>query len=127
MFMCFRGGGVGHKSFQGAIKKFCDDRWPDGKNDNKQQAGGMPVDSTASESEDKPKNIPTQPSSCEADIKLPDNVDKDEGIPQSGDELDGSLGTGSESDSKIDEGEQPVTIQPKDELQDEDELEYEDF
>jgi hypothetical protein len=28
MFMRFRGGGVGHKSIQKAIKKFIDDRWP---------------------------------------------------------------------------------------------------
>ena len=27
--MRYRGGGVGHKSFQKAIRKFCDDRWPD--------------------------------------------------------------------------------------------------
>lgn len=34
----------------------------------------MLVDSNESESEDKLKNIPTQPGSCEADVELPDNV-----------------------------------------------------
>ena len=29
MFMRFRGGGVGHKSIQKKIHKFCNDRWPD--------------------------------------------------------------------------------------------------
>jgi hypothetical protein len=29
MFMWYRGGGVGHKSIQKAIQKFCDDRWPE--------------------------------------------------------------------------------------------------
>lgn len=29
MFMRYRGGGVGHKSIQKAIQKFCDDRWPE--------------------------------------------------------------------------------------------------
>ncbi|KIL54987.1 hypothetical protein M378DRAFT_134292 [Amanita muscaria Koide BX008] len=29
MFMRYRGGGVGHKSIQKAIQRFCDDRWPE--------------------------------------------------------------------------------------------------
>ena len=37
--MRFRGGGIGHKSFQKEIRKFFDDRWPNELKDIKNQAG----------------------------------------------------------------------------------------
>ncbi|KAK2467956.1 hypothetical protein APHAL10511_000251 [Amanita phalloides] len=37
MFMRFRGGGVGHKSFQTAIHKFCDDRWSEELEDSRRE------------------------------------------------------------------------------------------
>jgi len=149
MFMRFRGGGVGHKSFQGRIKRFCDDRWPDEKEVTSQQVelepselAGMPVDITESESEDVPKNEPIQPGNCDVDIELPDlNVDEGsengasepesdlEGELQSDDESDGNQE--SESEAEVDEGEQVTWgIQPESEIHDElddDELEYADF
>jgi hypothetical protein len=139
MFMRFRGGGVGHKSFQKSIKRFCDDRWPEEKKDTsaKQQA-----DITEPElEEDVPEITPTQPSKCEVDIELADSADEDsenaseqelevdlDGL-QSDDELDGSQG--SECEAVVDEGE-PEQATVENEIQDElelddDELEYADF
>ncbi|KAM6489628.1 hypothetical protein JOM56_014950 [Amanita muscaria] len=51
MFMRFRGSGVGHKSIQKKIQKFCDDRWPKENdkplqvqlaNDNKEETAAQP-------------------------------------------------------------------------------------
>jgi hypothetical protein len=39
MFMRFRGGGIGHKSFQKEIRKFFDDRWPNELREIKNRAG----------------------------------------------------------------------------------------
>lgn len=139
MFMRFRGGGVGHKSFQKSIKRFCDDRWPEEKKDT---AARQQAEITEPELEDVPEII-LQPSKCEVDIELADSVDEDsenaseqelevdlDGL-QSDDELDGSQG--SECEAVVDEGE-PEQATVESEIQDEleldddsDELEYADF
>ena len=131
MFMRFRGGGVGHKSFQKSIKRFCDDRWPEEKQDMRAR---QQADTTESELEDVPEITPTQSSKCEVDIELPDNVDGDSAsetasepevdldVLRSDDESDGSQG----SESEVDEGE-PEQATIENEIQDDDELEYADF
>jgi hypothetical protein len=140
MFMCCQGGGVGHKSFQKSITKFCNDHWPDEKKDAgvRQQA-----DITESESEDVPEIMPTQSSKCEVNIELPDNVDGElentsepeadlDGVLRSDDELEGTQG--SESEAEVDDSEgEPEQAIIEGEIQHEfdddsdDELEYADF
>lgn len=44
MFMRFRGGGVGHKSIQKKIHKFCNDRWPEERNDTPSHSPVQPTD-----------------------------------------------------------------------------------
>jgi hypothetical protein len=44
MFMRFRGGGVGHKSIQKKIHKFCNDRWPEERNDTPPHSPVQPTD-----------------------------------------------------------------------------------
>jgi hypothetical protein len=89
MFMHFQGGGVGHKSFQKSITRFCDDQWLDEKKD----AGfRQQVDITESELEDVPEIIPTQSSKCEVDIKLPNNINRElENTSELEADLDGVL------------------------------------
>lgn len=109
MFMRFRGGGVGHKSIQKKIQKFCDDRWPEELNDTEHPI--KTTDDSAAAEQLSPDDgggevVVRERSSLGPidfdgdDIEIPDvesELDSEDGFEDEGNEL-GNEGDEAESD-----------------------------
>ena len=106
MFMRFRGGGVGHKSIQKNIHKFCNDRWPEEHNDMPPHSPVQPTDENE-ETAAQPEGLSLIDPNAE-DIELPE--EEAESNSEDGDDNSDEEG----SEDKADEA-------------DSDDLEYADY
>lgn len=97
MFMRYRGGGVGHKTIQKQIQKFCDDRWPEELKDIRElfTTGGSPEQPADDDGEEDA----TAPDG--SSLGLIDPNREDDELPE------GESESESESDVSEDEGGEP--------------------
>ena len=104
MFMRYRGGGVGHKSIQKKIQKFCDDRWPDELRNTielsttTQDPAAQPMDNNAEEATAVPILEPIDPGPGIEDVELPEEAESESDEDDSSEEE----GDGSESEGGSD-------------------------
>lgn len=98
MFMRFRGGGVGHKSIKKKITKFCDDRWPEERNDKPLRSSTQPAD------EDEEETVAAQPKASSLinlnaeDVELCDGENIE--LPEEEAESDSEDGGDNDSDNE---------------------------
>ena len=104
MFMRYRGGGVGHKSIQKKIQKFCDDRWPDELRNTielsttTQDPAAQPMDNNTEEATAVPILEPIDPGPGIEDVELPEEAESESDEDDSSEEE----GDGSESEGGSD-------------------------
>jgi hypothetical protein len=117
MFMRFRGGGVGHKSIQKKIQKFCDDRWPEERNDKPLRSSTQPADGNEEETAARPEGSSLINPNAE-DVELCDGEDVE--LPE--EEAESDSEDGGDNDSDNEEGSEDEADEA-----DSDDLEYADY
>ena len=117
MFMRFRGGGVGHKSIQKKIQKFCDDRWPEECNDKPLRSSTQPADGNEEETAAQPEGSSLINPNAE-DVELCDGEDVE--LPE--EEAESDSEDGGDNDSDNEEGSEDEADEA-----DSDDLEYADY